>query len=88
MHPMFPFPNIVFKHSVALIYHLFHIQFGLKYNLLYSHLSFTLHVSAVFGDYQVSILLKLLHCMSKFLIACERDISLIKTYELTFKYFP
>jgi hypothetical protein len=34
MHPAFPFPSIVFKNPVALIYHLFHIYFCLKYNLL------------------------------------------------------
>jgi hypothetical protein len=30
---VFSFPNIVFKHPVALIYHLFHIYFPLKYTL-------------------------------------------------------
>jgi hypothetical protein len=35
-HGMFSFPNIVFKHPVALIYHLFHIYFRLKCNLLSS----------------------------------------------------
>jgi hypothetical protein len=76
MHPMFSFPNIVFKHSVALIYHLFHIYFPPKCNSLSSHPSSILHVSAVYGHCQVAFtLLKLLHCMSKFRIACERDIS-------------
>jgi hypothetical protein len=63
MHPMFSFLNIVFKHPGALIYNLFHIHFRLKCNLLSSHSSSTLHVSAVYGHHQVpSILLKLLHC--------------------------
>jgi hypothetical protein len=77
MHPMFSFPNNVFKHPAVLIYNLFHIYFHLKDNLLYSHPS-TLHGSAirVYGHHQVfSILLKLLHCTSKFRIACERVIS-------------
>jgi hypothetical protein len=70
---MFPFLNIVFTYPIALIYHLFHIYFRLKYNLLYSHPSSTLHGSAVYGHHQVSsISLKLLHCMSKFRIVCER----------------
>jgi hypothetical protein len=51
---MLYFPNIVFKHSVALIYHLFHIYFRLKCNLLSSHPSSTLHVSAVYGHHEVS----------------------------------
>jgi hypothetical protein len=73
MHPMFSFPNVVFKHPVALIYH---IYFRLNSNVLHSHPSSTLHGSAVYGHYQESsILLKLLHCTSKFRIACERDIS-------------
>jgi hypothetical protein len=64
---MFTFPNIVFKDPVALIYHLFHIYFRLKYNLLYSNPSSTLRGSAVYDHHQVSsVLLKLLHCMSKF----------------------
>jgi hypothetical protein len=76
MHPMFSLPNIVFKHPVALIYHLFHIYFHLKCNLLSSHPSPTLHILAVYGHRQVSsIMLKLLHCMSEFCIACERNIS-------------
>jgi hypothetical protein len=40
MHPVFS-SNIVFKHPVALIYHLFHIYFHLKCNLLSSHPSST-----------------------------------------------
>jgi hypothetical protein len=76
MQPMFSSPNIVFKHLVALMYHVFHIYFCLKCNLLSSHPSSTLHVSAVYGHHQVSsILLKLLQCTSNFRIACERDIS-------------
>jgi hypothetical protein len=76
MHPMFSFPNTVFKHPVALIYHLFYRYCHLKSDLLSSHPSSTLHVWAVYGYHQVfSILLKLLHCMSKFRIACESDIS-------------
>jgi hypothetical protein len=72
---MFYFPNIVLKHPVALIYHLFHKKFRLKYDLLYSHPSSTLHGAAIHGHHQVSsILLKLFHCMSKFRIACERAI--------------
>jgi hypothetical protein len=75
MRPMFPFPNFVFKNPLVLVYHLFHIYLRLKCNLLYSHPSFTLHVSAVDDRHQVSsILLKLLQCMSKFCIACERDV--------------
>jgi hypothetical protein len=73
MNPTFSFPNIEFKHPVALIYNLFHIYFRLKCSLLCSHPSSTLHVSAVYGHHQVSsILLKLL---SEFRIASERDIS-------------
>jgi hypothetical protein len=69
---MFSFPNIVFKHHFALTYHLFHIYFRLKCNLLSNHPSSTLHGSAVYGHHQASsVLLKLLHCMSKFRIACE-----------------
>jgi hypothetical protein len=76
MHPRFSFPNIVFKHPVALIYYLFHIYFRLTCILLSSHPSSTLHVSAVYGHQQVSsILLKLLHCMLKFQFASERNIS-------------
>jgi hypothetical protein len=41
--------RIMFKPPVALIYHLFHIYFRLKYNLLHSHPSSTLHGSAVYG---------------------------------------
>jgi hypothetical protein len=76
---MFSFPNIVFKHPVALI---FHIYFRLKCNLLCSNQSSTLLGSPVYGHNQVSSipssLLKLLHCMSKSRIACERDISRLK----------
>jgi hypothetical protein len=76
MHPMSSFPTIVFKHPVALIYHLFHICFRVKCNVLASHPSSTLHVSAVYSHHQVSsILLKLLHCTRKFRIAHERDVS-------------
>jgi hypothetical protein len=83
MQPMFSFPNIVLKHPVALIYHLFHIYFRLMCILLSSHPSSTLHVSAIYGHHQVSsILLKLLHCMSKFCIACECDISSLKYIDL------
>jgi hypothetical protein len=78
MHPMFfSLINIVFKYPVALIYHLFHIYFRLKFNLLSSH-PFP-HVSAVYSHRQVSsILLKLLHHMLKFHIARESDISSLK----------
>jgi hypothetical protein len=74
---MFSFPNIVFKHPVALIYHLFHINFRLKYKVLNSHPSSTLHGSAaIYSHHPVSsILLKFSRCMSNFRIACERDIS-------------
>jgi hypothetical protein len=76
MHPMFTFPNVVFKNPVALIYDLFHINFRLKCNLLSSHPFFKLHVSVIYGHHQVSsVLLNLLHCMSKFHIACESDIA-------------
>jgi hypothetical protein len=76
MHPVFSFPNIVFNSPVALTHNLFHIYFRLKCNLLSSRPSSTLHVSAVYDHHQISsILLKLLHCMSKLRIACERDIS-------------
>jgi hypothetical protein len=55
---------------------LFRIHFPLKCILLSSHPFSSLHVSAVNGHYQVSsILLKLLHCMSEFHIACERHVS-------------
>jgi hypothetical protein len=64
---MFSFPDIVFRHPVAIIYHLFHIHFRLKYNLLVNLPYYMIGLS--------STLLKLLHCMSKFRIACERDIS-------------
>jgi hypothetical protein len=67
MHPVFSFPNTVFKHPVVLIYHLFYIYFCFKCNLLSSHPSSTLHILAVYGHHQVSsVLLKLLYCMSKF----------------------
>jgi hypothetical protein len=76
MHPVFSFPNIVFKHPVALIHNLFHIYFRLKYTLLYNYPSSTIHGCAIYGHHQVSyILLKLLFCMSEFRIARERDIS-------------
>jgi hypothetical protein len=79
MHPMFSFPNIVFEQPVALTCHLFHISFRLKCNLLYSHPSSTLHGSDIYDHHLVSsVLLKLLHRMSKFRIACERDISCLK----------
>jgi hypothetical protein len=39
------FSDIVLKHPVTLIYHLFHIYFRLKCNLLSSHPSSSLHVS-------------------------------------------
>jgi hypothetical protein len=65
MHPKFAFPNILFKHPLALIYHLFHIYFSLKCSSLPSHPSATLHVSAVHGHHQVSsIFLKLLQCQN------------------------
>jgi hypothetical protein len=68
---MFSVPDIVFKHSAALMYHLFHIYFP------------TLHGSAVYGHHQVStVSLKLLHCMSTFRIACKRDISRFKEIDL------
>jgi hypothetical protein len=68
--------NILFKYPVALIHHLFHIYFRLKCNLLSSHPSSTLHGSAVYSHHQVSsILLKLLHYMSKFRITYEGDVS-------------
>jgi hypothetical protein len=52
-----------------------HIYFRLNCNLLYNHPSSSLHVSAAYSHHQVlSILLKLLHCMSKLRIACVRDI--------------
>jgi hypothetical protein len=55
---------------------LFHIYFRLKCNLLSSHPTSSLHVLAVYGHHQVSsILLKLLHSMSKLCIACEHNIS-------------
>jgi hypothetical protein len=64
---MFALPNIVFKHPVALIYHIFYIYFRLKCNLLCSHPYSTLHDSAAYGHHQVSSsLLKLLHCISEF----------------------
>jgi hypothetical protein len=72
------FLNIEFKHPVALIYNLLHIYFRLKCNVLLSHPSSTLHGSAVrvYGHHKVSsILLKLLYCILKFRIACERYIS-------------
>jgi hypothetical protein len=72
---MFSFSNVVFKHPVKLIYHVFHIYLRLKCNLLYSHPSSTLHGSDVYGHQVSSVLLKLLECMLKFRIACERDIS-------------
>jgi hypothetical protein len=73
---MLTFPTTVFKHFVALIYHLLHIYFRLKCNLVSSHPSSTSYVSVVHGHHQVSsILLKLLNCMSKSRIACERDVS-------------
>jgi hypothetical protein len=59
MHPMFPFPNIVFKHPVALIYHSFHIYFHVECNLLHSHPSSTSHISAVYGHHQVFYLAKI-----------------------------
>jgi hypothetical protein len=73
---MFSFASIVFKHPVGLMCNLFHIYFRLKCNLLYSRPSSTLHGWAVYGHHQVpSILLQLLHSMTKFCIACERDAS-------------
>jgi hypothetical protein len=41
MHLMFSFSNIVFKHPAALIYHLLHIYFRLKCNLLITLLPHT-----------------------------------------------
>jgi hypothetical protein len=73
------FPHIVFKHPVALIHNLFHIYFRLQCNLLSSQPSSALHVSAVDRHHLVSsILLKLLHCISKFRTTCERDVSWLK----------
>jgi hypothetical protein len=67
--------SFVFKHPVALVYRLFHIYLSLKCNLLYSHPSSTFHGSAANGHYQLSsTLLILLHRMSQFRIASERDI--------------
>jgi hypothetical protein len=74
MHSMFFLLILYLKHPVALIYHLFHVYFHLKCNLLSSHASST-HVLAVYGNQVSSTLQKLLHCMSKFHIACESDIS-------------
>jgi hypothetical protein len=75
MHPMFYFPNIVFKYRFALmLYSLYTYIFVL--NATYYLVTLLAHVSPVYGLHQVSsILLKLLHCMLKFRIACERDIS-------------
>jgi hypothetical protein len=53
---MFPFPNIVFKHPVAITYNLFHIYFHLKFNLSYSDPSSTLHSSVVYDHHQVGVL--------------------------------
>jgi hypothetical protein len=64
---------------IAICPHLFHIYLHLKCNLLSSHPSSSLHVSAVYGHHQVSsVSLKLLHCMSRLRIACERDFSGLK----------
>jgi hypothetical protein len=64
---MFYISNIIFKHPVVVIYHLFHTYFRLKCNLLYSHFSTSLHRSAVYYLHQVcSFLLKYLRCISKF----------------------
>jgi hypothetical protein len=52
-----------------------HIYLLLKCNLLSSHSSSSLHISAVYGHHQaLSTLLKLLRYMLKLCIACERDI--------------
>jgi hypothetical protein len=57
-------------------YRLFHIYLCLKCNVLSSHPSSSLHVSAVYGHRQISsVLLKLLHCISKLPMACELDVS-------------
>jgi hypothetical protein len=78
MHPQFSLPNIVFKHPVALINHLYHIYFRIKSNLSSSHPSSTLHGSAVYSSSGASILLKLLHCISKFHLTCDSNISGLK----------
>jgi hypothetical protein len=46
--------HIVFKRPVPLIYHLFYIYFLFKCNLLFSDLSSSLQVSAVYRHHQVS----------------------------------
>jgi hypothetical protein len=53
-------------------YNIFYIYFPLKYNLLSSHPSPSLRVSAVYAHHQVQ---NLLHGMSKLCIAYERNIS-------------
>jgi hypothetical protein len=95
MNPMFSFPNNAFKHSIALTLNVFHIYFRLKCNVLHRHISSTLHGLAVHDHHQVpSILPKLLHCISKLRIACERifpdknKLTVIKTNKLTSQCFP
>jgi hypothetical protein len=76
MHFLFSY---FIKHRIALICRLFHIYFHLKCNLLYSRPFSTLHGLAAYYHFQASsMLLQLLHCMSKFCIECKRDSSPLK----------
>jgi hypothetical protein len=71
------FSNIVFKHPVALIYHLFHvIYFRLQCNLL-SHFLLTTCFGRTRPSSGVSNSLKLLPCMvcPTSRITCECDVS-------------
>jgi hypothetical protein len=79
MHPVFSFLNIVFKQPVALIYYLFHIYFRVNCNLLCSH-SFPNYMVRLYTAIIrcLTILRKLLHCISKFRIACERNFPWLK----------
>jgi hypothetical protein len=70
--------NIVLKHPVDLIYHLFHtIYFHLQCNLLSSLLLLTTCFGCTWPSSGVSNSLKLLHCMAcpTFHISCECDTS-------------
>jgi hypothetical protein len=64
--------SYMFCMFVSVVGPFLHIYFCFKCNLLSNHPSSWLHVSATYSHHQMlSVLLKLLHCMSKLCIMCE-----------------
>jgi hypothetical protein len=77
---MFSFPNIVFKHPVALKYHLFRIYFRLKCNLLTSRPSSTVHVSALYDLHEIMVV-KVLYIYDYIKKLCRQQAEVIQNHE-------